>query len=299
LPGKPPNPAQAASALEVQVLNFMFFTPHPGIADVVDAIWDVDLPDPELAGSVSFKVLPAASPTLCIHYRAPARSDQRINPGNCRQRITGVQTRTITIRPTGPVGAIIIHLKPEAAWSLTGCGLRQFTDANIGLRDLFSPSVTSRLEDMLSEARSGFERSQVVQHFLLSRIRRDLSDSLVRHAVLGILRDPSRSQRSLASHLDISERQLSRRFHAMVGTGVKRFARIARFGKAVAKRRRGVSWSQISYACGYSDQSHLVHDFKLITGCSPDGLLKAVSQPRYYELNAALAVSGFSNTFIV
>jgi len=44
---------------------------------------------------------------------------------------------------------------------------------------------------------------------------------------------------------------------------------------------------------------NLVHDFKLMAGCSPDGLLKAISVAKYGDLNAALAVSGFSNTFIV
>jgi AraC-like DNA-binding protein len=297
--GQLSNAARYTSAIEAQTPNFTFFAPHPNIADVVDSIWDIDLPDPELAQSVSFKVLPAASPTLCIHYRAPTGSDQRVNPGSCRQRITGVQTRTITIRPTGPIGAIIVHLKPEAASFLTGCGLKEFTDANVGLRDLFSPSATSRIEDMLSSAKNGLERSQIVQHFLLGRIRRDLVDALVRHAVLELLHDPSCSQRSLASYLDISERQLSRRFHAMVGTSVKRFARITRFGKAVATRRRGMSWSEISYACGYSDQAHLVREFKLIAGRPPDVLLKAISHERYNDLNASLAVSGFSNTFIV
>jgi AraC-like DNA-binding protein len=288
-----------AFSIEVPLPGFTFFAPNPKIADTVEAIWDVDLAEAALAQAVSFKVLPAASPTLCVHYRASAGSNQRINPGNSRQRMTGVQTGTITIRPTGPVGAVIVRLKPEAAWSLTGCGLEEFTDANVGLGDLFSPTDMSRLEDMLGEAKDGFERARVVQRFLLSHIRGDDADLLVRHAVLSILHDPNCSVRSLASRLDISERQLSRRFHSLVGTSVKRFARVVRFGKAVAARRRGASWADISYACGYTDQAHLVHDFKLMAGYPPDGLLKAVSVARYGDLNAALAVSGFSNTFVV
>lgn len=279
--------------------RFTFFAPNPKIADTVDAIWDVDLAETEVAQAVSFRVLPTASPTLCVHYRAPAGSNQRINPGNCRQRMTGVQTGTIAIRPTGPVGAVIVHLKPERAWSLTGCGLEEFTDANVGLGDLFGPTAMSRLEDMLGEAKDGFERARVIQRFLLSHIRRDDADLLVRRAVLSILHDPNWSVRSLASRLDISERQLSRRFHALVGTSVKRFARVVRFGKAVAAGRRGASWADTSYACGYADQAHLAHDFKRMAGSPPDGLMKAVSAAKYGDLNAALAVSGFSNTFVV
>jgi AraC-like DNA-binding protein len=279
--------------------GFTFFTPNPRLADTVETIWDVDLPETEIAQALSFKVLPAASPTICVHYRAPAGSDQRINPGNCRQRMTGVQTGTITIRPTGPVGAIIIHLKPEAAWALTRHDMGAFTDANVGLRDLFGPVATARLEDMLGEAKDEFERASVIQHFLLGRIQQHASDALVRHAVLKIMRDPNCSVHTLAERLDISERHLSRRFHAMVGTNVKRFARLVRFGKAVAARRRGASWAHITYSCGYTDQAHLVREFKLITGSPPEGLLKTISAAKYSELNSALALSGFSNTFVV
>ncbi|CCE09620.1 putative Transcriptional regulator, AraC family [Bradyrhizobium sp. STM 3843] len=279
--------------------GFKFFAPHPKIADVVDVIWDVDLAHPELARGVSFKVLPSAAPTLCVHYRAPTESDQRINPGNSRQRMTGVQTGTITIRPTGPVGALIIHLKPEAASALTGYGLNEFTDANIGLRDLFGPIAVSRLEDMLGEARDGSERARLIQRFLFARIRRDATDLMVRHAVQTLLHHPNCTVRDLASGLDIGERQLSRRFHTLIGTSIKRFARIVRLGKAVTARRRGANWAEITYACGYSDQAHLIRDFKLMTGHPPAALLRSTSAAQYGNLNAALAMSGFSNTFIV
>jgi AraC-like DNA-binding protein len=278
--------------------EFKFFAPHPKIADIVDVIWDVDLPDAELARAVSFKVLPTAAPTLCVHYRAPTGSDQRVNPGHCRQRMTGVQTTTITICPTGPVGALIIHLKPEAAWALTGCGLEEFTDANVGLRDLFSPIAVSRLEDLLGEAKDGSERARLIQRFLFGRIRRNTADLMVRHAVLRLLHHPNCSVRDLASGLDISERQLSRRFQSLIGTSIKRFARVVRLGKAVTARRRGANWTEISYACGYSDQAHLIRDFKLMTGRPPDVLLRAASPAKYGDLNAALAMSGFSNTFV-
>jgi AraC-like DNA-binding protein len=177
--------------------------------------------------------------------------------------------------------------------------MEEFTDANIGLSDIYGPAAVSRLEDMLGEANDGFERARVIQRFLLSRTRRDTPDSLVHHAVWRLSHDPNCSVRHLASKLDISERQLSRRFHTMVGTSVKRFARVVRLGKAVAARRQGANWTDIAHACGYTDQAHLIHDFKLMAGCPPDGLLKAISVAKYLDLNAALAVSGFSNTFIV
>jgi len=283
---------------EVALAGFSFFPPHPKVADIVETIWDIDLPDASSAQSIAFKVLPVVSPTLCVHYRAPAGSNQRVNPGNCRQRVTGVQTGAITVRPTGPMGAVIVHLKPEAACRIMGGRMDEFTDANVGLSDLFSPTEVSLLEEMLGEAADAARRAERIQAFLLQRMRSDTPDTVVHHAVIQLCRNPNWSVPRLASTLDISERQLSRRFHAMVGTSLKQFARVVRFGKAIAARRRGWGWADIAYACGFSDQAHMIHDFKFMAGDPPETLFRTASAREHDEFNASLATSGFYNTFI-
>src|SRR5207247_11199641 len=72
--------------IEVTLSAFTFFPPGPALADIVETIWDIDLPEAHLACAMTFRVLPAVSPTLCLNYRAPATSNQRINPGDSRQR---------------------------------------------------------------------------------------------------------------------------------------------------------------------------------------------------------------------
>jgi AraC-like DNA-binding protein len=282
----------------VVLSGFSFFRPHPKVADIIEAIWDIDLPDASSAKAIAFKVLPAVSPTLCVHYRAPAGSDQRVNPGSCRQRVTGVQTGAITVRPTGSMGAVIVHLKPEAACRVMGGDMDEFTDANIGLSDLFSPTEVALLEEMLGEAADAVQRAERIQAFLLARMRGEAPDTLVERAVLQLCRYPNWSVPRLAATLDISERQLSRRFHAMVGTNLKQFARVVRIGKAIAARRRGWSWVDIAYACGFSDQAHLIHEFKFMTGDPPEALFRTAATAEHGGFNASLAASGFYNTFV-
>src|SRR6202050_1764690 len=188
---------------EVALAGFSFFPPHPKVADIVETIWDIDLPDAGSAQSIAFKVLPVVSPTLCVHYRAPAGSNQRVNPGNCRQRVTGVQTGAITVRPTGPMGAVIVHLKPEAACRIMGGRMDEFTDANVGLSDLFSPTEVSLLEEMLGEAADAARRAERIQAFLLQRMRSDTPDTVVHHAVIQLCRNPNWSVPRLSFSLHI------------------------------------------------------------------------------------------------
>jgi AraC-like DNA-binding protein len=180
-----------------------------------------------------------------------------------------------------------------------GSRMNEFTDANIGLGDLFSPTQTALLEEVLAEAPDAAERAERIQAFLLQHLRHDIPDSVVHHAVHRLRRDPTLSVRQLASSLDISERQLSRRFYATVGTNLKQFARVARFGRVVAARRRGAGWADIAYTCGFSDQAHMIHDFKSMACNPPESFFRLASIAECRELNASLAMSGFYNTFVM
>ncbi|HTF66414.1 MAG TPA: helix-turn-helix domain-containing protein [Edaphobacter sp.] len=73
----------------------------------------------------------------------------------------------------------------------------------------------------------------------------------------------------LAAKLGCSARHLARAFNAAFGISPKRFARLARFQKILAERRYGQSWAQVAYACGLTDQAHLVREFHDIVGESP------------------------------
>jgi AraC-like DNA-binding protein len=282
--------------IEVTLSAFTFFPPEPGLADIVETIWDIDLPEAHSARALTFRVLPAISPTLCLHFRAPATSNQRINPGNSRQRVTGVQTAAITIRPTGPVGAIIVHLRPETAIRFTGGQMDALTDANVGFSDLFGSTDASLLEEKLEEATGAARRVKHVQEFVTRCMSNQRSDPVVQHAISLLRRTPNKSVRQLAAQLDISERQLSRRFHAMVGTSVKRFARVARFGRVIAAGRQGGRWAEIAQVCGYVDQAHMIRDFRDMTGRPPQAILRMGTQ--HDDLNGALATSGFYNTLV-
>ncbi len=279
--------------------GFTFFNAQSAVADIVDTIWDVDLPDAGFARSLEIKVLPTVAPTLCLHYRAAMDSDQRLNPGLSRQRGTGVQTRAVTVRPTGAIGAVNVHLRPQAAERLMGGCMEQLADANIALSDIFGRFDVSLLEERLAEAESAAERVACVQSFLHEQIGEDRCDVMVDRAVLLLRRDPNISIRRLATILDISERQLTRRFRAKVGTNPKQFARIERLNHVFRARQRGDGWADIACSCGFNDQAHMVHDFNSMIHKSPEAFFRSLVFENFGDLNTSLARSGFCNTFVV
>lgn len=70
---------------------------------------------------------------------------------------------------------------------------------------------------------------------------------------------------------NISMRTLQRNFNVQMGMSPKHFARIIRFNQVMKffRERPDYKWLDISYLCGYHDQSHFIHDVRSITGHTP------------------------------
>ncbi|HUZ72042.1 MAG TPA: AraC family transcriptional regulator [Stellaceae bacterium] len=281
----------------------IFAQPDPRLSEIVEAICTSDV-GPGAASSIA---LPVVSPIICFHYRqAPLlRLDDPISgaggtwsdPG--RFRITGVQTRAARLRPNGAVGVIIVRLKPESARRIKGLSIDELFGSAASLADLFPSRDISLLDEMLLEAGDPGARIAAVQSFLLSRLSERDEDILVRRAARWLRHDPNVAMRDVASHLDISERHLSRVFRNAIGTTPKQFARIVRLSKVVAAARRSRGgWAEIALDCGYADQSHLVNEFSAMVGTSPAALLRMTSLRIRCDEPVSPRESDFYNTFL-
>jgi AraC-like DNA-binding protein len=237
------------------------------LSDIIEAIWDCDIPDGEFAKALTIKCAPGTSLLLMGQYRTPAemRQGTSLLPTKCA---TQIQSHAVTLRPTGALGVVIVCLRSDAASRIVGAPLREFANATIHLGNVFRAREVAMCDDMLAGARTSEERIAGIQSFLLRHLRPH-NDSLASRAALQLRKDPTMQIHSLAAKLGLSARHLARAFNAAFGISPKRFARLARFQKILAERRHGQSWAQVAYACGLTDQAHLVREFRDIVGESP------------------------------
>ncbi len=166
-----------------------------------------------------------------------------------------------------------------------------------------APPAAASLEDELAHAASRAQRTAIIERLLLARLRDSAADGHVRHALKRLQRRPATRVKTIARELGISERHLTRSFLAAVGAPPKQFARVVRAERIIAARFCGgatsASWAQIALDCGFSDQAHLVHDFKALAGTAPDAFLRGAMRGPHAERNRALMMSGFYNTFVL
>src|SRR5260370_36200609 len=92
---------------------------------------------------------------------------------------TMVRTGVVPLRASGPLGVLIVHLKPEAAARLMGERMQDFADEKIELGNLFKASDLSLLEEMLMEAPDSTARFARIQSFLLRNLHTRQPDPVV------------------------------------------------------------------------------------------------------------------------
>jgi transcriptional regulator GlxA family with amidase domain len=82
----------------------------------------------------------------------------------------------------------------------------------------------------------------------------------------------------MARQVELSGRQLERKFMEAVGIPPKLYCRISRLDyalrlKEVTPQR---TWTELTYLAGYFDQNHMVKDFKALAGTTPSKFFQLI-----------------------
>jgi len=90
----------------------------------------------------------------------------------------------------------------------------------------------------------------------------------------------------LAGQLDLSPRQFERRFKAVSGLTPKQFIRARRIRATAVNlvENAQVNWANRAAEMGFTDQSHLTHEFVSVTKRSPNSFAKKVSHIKHGKL---------------
>ncbi|MCA1758849.1 MAG: helix-turn-helix domain-containing protein [Bacteroidales bacterium] len=136
-------------------------------------------------------------------------------------------------------------------------------------------SEASELESRLSAAETFRERVTLAEKFLLTGLVNNYKPfefKRINHCLLEINRSKGMvSPEELSALACLSRKQLERNFSAFVGTSPKQFLKTVRFQNALHTkfRQKSMSLIQLAFDCGYYDQSHMINDFKSLSGFTP------------------------------
>ena len=174
-----------------------------------------------------------------------------------------------------------VHFKPGGAFRFLGVPAGELADTHVDLEGLWGRS-TQDLREQLCAAANPAMRFRVLERRLVARLENTSEEHRAVRAALDIFgRDAGEARtRDIAAHLGLSQRHFIKVFSNQVGITPKQFGRVQRFQRALDLTRSSSTpdWADIVVACGYFDQSHLIHDFRTFSGLTPTELHRQRSE---------------------
>lgn len=264
-------------------MRYSSHEPARPLGDFIHNFWHcVDVPsDPRV------RVLPSGTIELVVNLSEDeVRTYDSAQPDRYRRFpgivVSGTYAGALDLDPMQHATIMGIHFRPGGAFPFFGAAVAEFANSHVALEALWGRPATE-LRERLCSAATPQKRFQILEEALNSRLR-----WLSEHPAVSLALDifgPAGigdSVRAVAERVGLSQRRFIQIFTAQVGLTPKLFCRVLRFQhvREVVNQTATLNWSQVALACGYSDQSHLIHDFQEFSGLSPTDYLCLPSNRR-------------------
>jgi AraC-like DNA-binding protein len=255
--------------------RFANAAPDGSLAGIVQEYWEVE----GRLNPFRERVLPNGCTELMVNLGPP---HQLITPTATstweRAWYSGLHQRAIVIESLQGTHLVAARLHPLGAVRLFGADVAGTVNTVIDLETMLGPPA-GELRARLLEADGPGQRFALLERFLQPRLgaAAGLPTPLVT-AAAGAIEAAHGHLRVASIHADlgVSRKQLWLRFARELGLSPKAYAQLQRFVWTLARLRESttVDWPRLAATAGYSDQAHLVRDFRRVASASPTEFLR-------------------------
>jgi AraC-like DNA-binding protein len=185
--------------------------------------------------------------------------------------IGGLHERQVTTEHPGRSLGMQINLDPLAARALVGAPLHELAHRTVPLEEVLDAPF---LVERLAAAPDWDSRFAVLDATLAPRVAGAQPSPEVTWAWQRLRATDGRvAIGEIAAELGWSRKRIVARFRDEIGLPPKAVARLLRFERA-RELAGTMSWGELAFECGFSDQSHLIAEFRRITGRTPETFLQ-------------------------
>jgi len=185
--------------------------------------------------------------------------------------VGGLYERQVTTEHPGRSLGMQLNLDPLAARALVGAPLHELANRTVPLEEiLHAPFLVERL----AGARDWDSRFALLDETLAPCLADARPSREVAWAWQRLRQTHGRiAIGELAAELGWSRKRIVARFRDEIGLPPKTVARLLRFERA-RELAGTMPWGELAFECGFSDQSHLIGEFRRITGRTPETFLQ-------------------------
>jgi AraC-like DNA-binding protein len=249
----------------------MSIVPKPPLANFIERFWySSDAPSHQ-----KLRVVPSGTIELVFNLDEDElgffATEQSENSKSFSGAVfSGAHARPLFLETRAHVMGV--HFKPGGAFRFLGAPANELVDTHVDVEALWG-NATQHLREQLCTSANPVQRFRVLEQTLIARLENTSEEHRAVRAAMDILRRDAGEARTrdIAAHLGLSQRHFIKLFSNQVGITPKQFARVQRFRRVLDLTRSSSTpdWAAIAAACGYFDQSHLIHEFQILSGFSP------------------------------
>jgi AraC-like DNA-binding protein len=211
--------------------------------------------------------------------------------------IMGPQTfRAMDAMWKGKFKDFVVAFRPTGFHRLFGIPTGQITNRVIEAAQILGPGVRQLHErlhcaagiDAMAQLTEDVLREWLPRARPFHPIQLAASRVIARHGEIKI--------DDLARQVELSERQLERKFVEQVGIPPKLYCRISRLDYALRLKEATPlrTWTELTFLAGYFDQNHMVKDFRALAGMAPSDFFRLIEEgfePKRTVHTASMSVS--------
>ncbi len=216
------------------------------------------------------RTVPTGMMNLIFHRgnRLLSVHDNELHP---RAFLGGHEKTFADLEYSGQVDMISIVFHPTGVRAFFNLPIIITNNLRLTADDLEDKEL-SLLENSLTSTEDDQMCILLIEQFLLKRLTRLVEYNLNRiETAIRLINSGQTDVAALADAACLSRKQFNRIFSEYVGSNPKEFSRTIRFQRAlhILETQPKISLTALTYECGYFDQSHLIKEFKTLSGYTP------------------------------
>lgn len=252
--------------------------PSADLSHLVFSFWEFTTSDEDF-GMIQHEIFPDGC--ISLLYQRNEKFGMRRLVFNA----LSLESITVPIFPTDVFWGM--RLSPAACANILGENPANFREIRLTEAEKF-PHLTKELSEKLDDCVNFDEAVMIYENHLRSKnFKKEICDEKVLQAVRLIEQTSGEIKISeLAERSSLSVRQLERRFKNASGLLPKQFARTRRLRAAAVDliENSDLSWANRAAEIGFTDQSHLIHEFVSLTKRSPNSFAEKFSHIKHGKL---------------
>jgi AraC-like DNA-binding protein len=248
------------------------YQPRLPLSQFVEFFW---LKEGDNLSVVQTRLLPMGTMELVINLhedRIPLFDRQsRVQCGSTNGiMLCGAHSENFIIRETRKISVMGVHFRPGGGTVFFNLPAGELHNEIVSLDELWK-SRAAELRDCLVQEPTSEKRFWLLEQFLMQMLRSPEYHPAVGFALQQFRQSPNLNIRAITEQTGFSSRYFNQLFRDRVGVTPKLFCRIQRFQKVLEMLpvKAPVNWMDVAFTCGYFDQAHFIHDFRVFADCTP------------------------------